>query len=148
MFPPYNYTSLRKLNKIIPIAGGENIFTPFEFEYCVENEVFSYFQPDVSKIGGITVGLKFLEIAKRSNVPIYFHNRPNNGWIQILASAHLASVYSGHCLIETPHGTVPTDYYYNHNEVNNEYVSLRGKGLGIALKENLPPKRKQKILLP
>lgn len=148
MYPPNDYKILKSFNRDVPIAAGENIFSIPEFQYCIENGIFTYFQPDVTKIGGISVGIEIIKLAEKYKAPISFHNRPNNGWIQILASAHLSSMYEGPCTVETPFDTIPKEYFNNNNQVNYNYIMLGGDGLGISLKENLPRKRRNKVLIP
>ena len=135
VWPPDDYNSLKKLNKVAPIAAGENFFSLFEYKRLLE-DALSYYQPDVTKIGGITAVIGLLTLLRRHDVPVTFHNRPRNGWIGITASSHLASDMD--CLIETPPNDLPTDYFEFNGTINAETITVGGSGLGISPKEPLP----------
>jgi len=138
VWPPDDYKSLKKLNKLVPIAAGENFFSLFEYKRLLEDDTLSYYQPDVTKIGGITAVIELLTLFRRYDVPVAFHNRPRNGWIGVTASSHLASATDLDCLIETPPNELPTDYFEFNGTINAETIAVGGPGLGIIPKEPLP----------
>lgn len=57
----------------IPLAMGENLHTPYEFEYAIEQSKLGYLQPDASNIGGVTGWLDIAQKAKRAGLPVCSH---------------------------------------------------------------------------
>jgi len=137
VWPPDDCNSLKRLNKLAPIAAGENFFSLFEYKRLLEDVALSYYQPDVTKIGGITAVIELLTLFRRYDVQVAFHNRPLNGWIGITASSHLASAADLDCLIETPPNELPTNYFEFNGTINAETIAVGGPGLGISPKEHL-----------
>lgn len=64
-FAPHDYhdyitaTSLGR----VALAAGENHYTRFDFTRLVEDRAVSFFQPDLSKTGGVTEGLRIAALA-------------------------------------------------------------------------------------
>ncbi|HKM77815.1 MAG TPA: mandelate racemase/muconate lactonizing enzyme family protein [Candidatus Bathyarchaeia archaeon] len=141
VWPPDDYHSLKKLNKLGPVAAGENFFSVFEYKRLLEDDALSYYQPDVTKIGGITAVIELLTLFRRYGVLVAFHNRPLNGWIGITASSHLASATDLDCVIETPPNELPTGYFGFSGTINTKTIVVGGPGLGISPKEPLPQSR-------
>ncbi len=57
----------------IPLAMGENLHTPYEFDYAIEQSKLGFLQPDASNIGGISGWLTIAEKAKRASLPVCSH---------------------------------------------------------------------------
>ena len=55
-FPAHDFKSYRQAQAVcpVPIAAGENHYTRFDFERCLDDGVITVWQPDISKTGGIT----------------------------------------------------------------------------------------------
>jgi L-alanine-DL-glutamate epimerase-like enolase superfamily enzyme len=138
LWPPDDFDSLRELNKLGPIAAGENFFSFFEFKRLMEMDALTYYQPDVAKIGGVTPALDFLALAKLHGIKVSFHNRPDNGWLSTVASAQLASALSPEALIETPPCEVPITYFSFGGSIGKDWIEVAGPGLGIAPLESIP----------
>ncbi|QGA68989.1 mandelate racemase/muconate lactonizing enzyme family protein [Sulfolobus sp. E11-6] len=132
-----NYKALKKLNEIVPIAGGENIFTINEFKRAMESEAYTYFQIDTTKIGGITEAIKRVNLAKVYNVSLSYHHRPDNGWIGISANYHVSVTAHDSFLIETPPDN-PSKYFKIEGKIDTNYLQFKGLGLGIEPKEDIP----------
>lgn len=147
VFPPNDYKLLKRLNRIHPVAGGENVYTIKEFQYCMENEVFSVLQPDLSKIGGVTKALEILKLAKALKLPISFHSRPDNGWVQVAASAQVASLYGDLGSVESPPNIIPKQYFNSELGITPNLIQIRGQGIGLSLKEGLPAPNRAKFLV-
>ena len=138
LWPHDDYDGLAKLNKIVPIAGGENEFSMNQFLSMLQKESLSYYQPDVAKIGGITALLDIVPLFKAYNAGIAFHSRPHNGWVSTIASACVAV---GTCIdawIETPPTGIPDEYFDHSVAMDNENIVLNGHGISLAPKEPLP----------
>ena len=75
-FPPHDhrrYADARQLTRI-PLAAGENHYTRFEFQRVVEDNVISILQPDLSKCGGITEGLRIAALGSAWKLPVNPHS--------------------------------------------------------------------------
>ncbi len=57
----------------MPLAAGENHYTRFEFSRVVEDRVITILQPDLSKTGGITEGLRIAALASTWKLSINPH---------------------------------------------------------------------------
>jgi L-alanine-DL-glutamate epimerase-like enolase superfamily enzyme len=146
VWPPDDFDSLSKLNKEGPVAAGENFFSCLEFRRLMEMEALSIYQPDVSKVGGVTPALEILKLAKAHKAKIAFHCRPHNGWIGTMASAHIASALDPEALIESPPNEVPTRYFWFKGEIDEKMITPGGPGLGIAPKTSIPTSKESKLL--
>ena len=146
LWPPDDFELLAKLNKLGPVAAGENFFSVYDFKRLLEKDALSYYQPDVTKIGGITPMVQLLHLLEVYQANIAFHNRPHNGWIGTCASSHIASAAKVDCVIETPPNEIPTEYFTLYPEVTKNEIQVTGPGLGISLAEPVPESNVSKLL--
>lgn len=74
-FPPHDHRSyaLAAGFAAVPFAAGENHYTRFEFSRVIEDGVITILQPDLSKTGGITEGLRIAALASTWKLPINPH---------------------------------------------------------------------------
>ena len=88
-FPSQDYRSYRKAAAMggIPLAAGENHFTRFEFNRLIEEGSVQILQPDLSKTGGITEGLRIAAMASAEKLPIHPHTLASG--LNMAASIHL-----------------------------------------------------------
>ena len=95
-FPPHDhrrYAEAKQLGRI-PLAAGENHYTRFEFQRVVEDGVISILQPDLSKCGGITEGLRIAALGSAWKLPVNPHSSLTG--LNMAASIHfLASIDNG-----------------------------------------------------
>ena len=138
VWPPDDFDSLSKLNKLGPVAAGENFFSFFEFRRLLEMDALTYYQPDIAKIGGISPALQLLALAKQHQAKVAFHNRPDNGWVSTVASAHLAAALSSKALVESPPNSVPGEYFEFQGVIDENSITPGGPGLGIEPLETIP----------
>ncbi len=148
VFPPDDYELLKQLNKLHPVAGGENVYSKREFQYCIENEIFSVLQPDLTKIGGVTKALEIMPLVKEAALPISFHSRPDSSWIQLAASAQVASLFGDLGSVESPLNDIPKQYFDSELIVDKDYIHISGDGIGVSLKDRLPALNVRKTLVP
>jgi L-alanine-DL-glutamate epimerase-like enolase superfamily enzyme len=132
VWPPDDFRALKEINSILPVAAGENIFSLQEFKKVIEDEVLSFYQPDVTKLGGITSLLKIMTLLELNGFRLSFHNRPYNAWIGPVTSAHLCGAYTGYCLVETPPNGAPSsglklDFKLSHETIKPGYEP----GIGV-----------------
>ncbi len=78
----------------VPLAAGENHYTRFEFNRLIEDGAIRIFQPDISKTGGITEGMRIAALASAWKIPINPHTSMTG--INMAASIHfLAAIDNG-----------------------------------------------------
>jgi L-alanine-DL-glutamate epimerase-like enolase superfamily enzyme len=63
----------------VPIALGESLFGPDEFERYLANGAVDIVQPDVTRVGGLTPFLKIAALVERQQRPITPHLLPEVG---------------------------------------------------------------------
>jgi L-alanine-DL-glutamate epimerase-like enolase superfamily enzyme len=146
LWPPDDFKSLKKLNEIGPVAAGENFFSLFEFKQLLEDDSLTYYQPDVTKVGGVTPMIKILKLFEQYRAKVAFHNRPHNGWVGIIASAHLASAAKVDCVIETPPNEIPNEYFHFNVKIQKNTLEVGGPGIGITPREPIPQATNSKLL--
>jgi L-alanine-DL-glutamate epimerase-like enolase superfamily enzyme len=82
----------------MPLAAGENIASRESFEEVLAEDVLGVVQPDIAKLGGLTLCAELardiLSVGK-TLCPHYL-----GGGIGLLASAHLLAGIGGHCWLE------------------------------------------------
>jgi L-alanine-DL-glutamate epimerase-like enolase superfamily enzyme len=95
-FPAHDYRSYRMAAGYgrTPLAAGENHYTRFEFHRVIEDGAISILQPDLSKTGGITEGLRIAAMASAYKLPIHPHSSMTG--LNHAASIHfLAAIENG-----------------------------------------------------
>ena len=65
--------TLREQVKPVLLVGGEHEFTQHGFAAIARAGALDLWQPDISWCGGITAGLRILELAKKAGVPVVPH---------------------------------------------------------------------------
>lgn len=69
-----SYREAAKITPLVPIAAGENHYTRFEFAQLLEAGAVQVWQPDLSKCGGITEGVRIAAIASAWRIPVHPHS--------------------------------------------------------------------------
>jgi L-alanine-DL-glutamate epimerase-like enolase superfamily enzyme len=69
-----SYREAAKITPLVPIAAGENHYTRFEFAQLLEAGAVQVWQPDLSKCGGITEGLRIAAMGSAWRIPINAHS--------------------------------------------------------------------------
>ncbi len=138
VWPPDDFESLAKLNKLGPVAAGENCFSIHEFDRLLKLDALTFYQPDVAKCGGITAMAEILRAIKDHGGRIALHTRPQNGWVGLVAGAHIASCIDAGAIVESPPNNVPEKYFQFTGKMNNESIQVSGPGLGITPVEPIP----------
>ncbi len=78
----------------VPLAAGENHYTRFEFTRVLEDRVITILQPDLSKTGGVTEGLRIAAMASAWKLPIHPHTSMTG--LNMAATIHfLAAIENG-----------------------------------------------------
>ena len=88
-FPPHDHRRYREARRLgrVALAAGENHYTRFEFHRLIEDGVVTVIQPDVSKTGGITEGLRIAALASAWKLTINPHTSATG--LNVAASIHL-----------------------------------------------------------
>lgn len=96
-FSALDFGAYREASRIagrVPIAAGENHYTRYDFARLLEDRSVSIFQPDLSKTGGITEGLRIAAMASAFGIPVHPHSSATG--LNHAASAHfLAAIDNG-----------------------------------------------------
>lgn len=95
-FPAHDHRSYKIARSFgkLPLAAGENHYTRFEFNRLIEDGIITILQPDLSKTGGITEGLRIAALASAWKLPIHPHTSISA--INMAATIHfLASIDNG-----------------------------------------------------
>ena len=69
-----SYREAAKITPLVPLAAGENHYTRFEFAQLLEAGAVQVWQPELSKCGGITEGLRIAAIASAWRIPVHPHS--------------------------------------------------------------------------
>jgi len=95
-FPAHDYRSYQMARSFgrVPLAAGENHYTRFEFTRLVEDGAIAVLQPDLSKTGGPTEGLRIAALAGAWKLPIHPHTSMTG--LNMAATIHfLAAIDNG-----------------------------------------------------
>jgi len=95
-FPAHDYRSYQMARGFgrVPLAAGENHYTRFEFTRVVEDGAITVLQPDLSKTGGPTEGLRIAALAGAWKLPIHPHTSMTG--LNMAATIHfLAAIDNG-----------------------------------------------------
>lgn len=87
-FPPHawrDYQAAAQLTRV-PLAAGENHYTRFDFERVEADGAIRIWQPDLSKTGGITEGLRIAKLAADAGIEIHPHTSATG--LNMAASLH------------------------------------------------------------
>ncbi|MCP5151175.1 MAG: mandelate racemase/muconate lactonizing enzyme family protein [Ectothiorhodospiraceae bacterium] len=139
-FPPHDhrrYAETRTFGRT-PLAAGENHYTRFEFHRLLEDGVVTVVQPDLSKTGGITEGMRIAAMASAWKLRINPHTSLTG--LNVAASIHML------CSIDNP-GYFEADVS-RHNPFRDQLTDWQaevdadgnvrppsGPGLGVEIDE-------------
>ncbi len=90
--------ALRQPVKPTLIAGGEHEFTHIGFGEAARAGAMDLWQPDITWCGGITAGLRILDIARRHAIPVVPHRGGETWGLHLIAASdcdNLAEVLPG-----------------------------------------------------
>jgi L-alanine-DL-glutamate epimerase-like enolase superfamily enzyme len=138
IWPPENYNGLAQLRLAcgIPIAAGENVSTPMDFERLMAEEAVDFLQPSVAKMGGISESIKIFFAAATRNVtvmPHVFYDGP-----ELLAAIHLAAALgTADAMIEWRYFDLEAQIYGAFYPQRGRVVVPQGPGLGIEPDPNV-----------
>lgn len=119
------------------IAGGEHEFTHHGFEQIARAGALDLWQPDITWCGGITEGMRIVEIANRAGIPVAPHRGGEVWGLHLIAGsdcADLAEYHADHIRPESDRDVL----WLNEPAPVNGYISPSdAPGFGVALNESL-----------
>lgn len=88
-FPPHDHARYREARSYgrTPLAAGENHYTRFEIQRVIEDGIIQVVQPDLSKTGGITEGLRIANMISGWKLPFNPHTSLTG--LNVAAGIHL-----------------------------------------------------------
>ena len=124
---------LRSLIGDTILAGGEHEFTHYGFDNIARTEALGMWQPDITWCGGLTAGIRIVELANKHGIPVSPHRGGEVWGLHLLVAtdcADLAEFHSDH--IEEKRDML----WLNEPTPNNGYISPNDNpGFGVALNE-------------
>jgi L-alanine-DL-glutamate epimerase-like enolase superfamily enzyme len=139
-FPAHDYASYRLATTFssVPLAAGENHYTRFEFNRVIEDGSITILQPDLSKTGGITEGLRVAHLASAWKLPINPHTSMTG--LNMAATIHFLAAIDNAGYFE---GDVSKNNLFRDELVSKPYEigadgcvrPLEGPGLGLEVNE-------------
>ena len=134
-----SYREAAKITPLVPIAAGENHYTRFEFAQLLEAGAVQVWQPDLSKCGGITEGMRIAAIASAWRIPMNPHSSATGlnhaATLHFLAATENAGYFEACVSKFNPF----RDMFGNGWEVGADgcVTPPEGPGLGIEVDESL-----------
>lgn len=141
-FPPHDHVRYREARSYgrTPLAAGENHYTRFELQRVIEDGNITIMQPDLSKTGGITEGMRIAAMA--SGWKHSFNPHTSLTGLNIAASLHvLASIdNAGYFEADLSRYNPLRDELCSWNATvaqDGTVLPPDGPGLGVEIDENL-----------
>jgi L-rhamnonate dehydratase len=78
---------LREKIKPINMAGGEHEFTEYGFREIALTKAYDIWQPDITWCGGITAGMRIMDIAKKYDVSVVPHRGGEPWGLHLIAAS-------------------------------------------------------------
>ncbi|WP_191058402.1 mandelate racemase/muconate lactonizing enzyme family protein [Geminicoccus harenae] len=137
---PGNFDSMVKVGEAvpIPIAGGERLYTRYQFRPFIERQALDILQPDIGLCGGISEMMKIAAMAEVYNLHVQPHN----------CGAPVATAAAVHAVFAMPNFIIlewfpywPDGRYdivaepYERKARNGRLAAPTAPGLGIELNE-------------
>jgi len=117
------------------LAGGEHEFTPFGFADIARANALGLWQPDMTWCGGITAGLRIVELAKEAAIPVAPHRGGEVWGLHLIAAsdcANLAEYHADHIQAERD------EVWLGEPQPLDGYIQPPdGPGFGVTLNEQI-----------
>jgi len=140
-FPPYQDRRWRAAAKIatVPLAGGENCYTRYDFQRLLDAGCVSVVQPDLSRCGGITEALRVAALASAADLQVCTHGCHTGlnmaASVHYLASIDNARYFEGDGSTDNPLRTSACSASYDLRP-DGTVTPLEGPGLGVEVDED------------
>ena len=123
-------------NSKVNLALGENVYNKNLINILLKNKNLNFFQPDITKYGGISLVHEYLN-SKFSN-KIFLHFLGSG--VGLITSAHIMSAINSNGLLETDFNKNPLrDHIFNETiKIKNGKIYLNNKpGIGFTLSKKI-----------
>jgi len=130
-----DYLKLIKQSKI-NLALGENVYNENLINIFLKNKNLKFFQPDITKYGGITLVNKYLNSKYRNKIYLHFLG----SGVGLITTAHIMSAINSNGLLETDFNENPLrDNIFNEMiKIKNGKIYLNNKpGIGFSLNKKI-----------
>ena len=117
------------------IAGGEHEFTHFGFADIARAEALGLWQPDITWCGGITAGLRIIDLARAAGIPVSPHRGAEVWGLHLIAASDWADFAEYH----SDHIRSPRDVLWlDEPEPKDGYIAPSSRpGFGVTLNEEM-----------
>ncbi|MDA9629325.1 hypothetical protein N9S56_02405 [Pelagibacteraceae bacterium] len=123
-------------NSQVKIALGENVFNENLINILLRNKYLKYFQPDITKYGGISLVNKYINSKYKNKIFLHFLG----SGVGLITSAHIMSAINSKGLLETDFNKNPL----RENIFNETIKIINGKiylnnepGIGFSLNKKI-----------
>jgi L-alanine-DL-glutamate epimerase-like enolase superfamily enzyme len=142
-FPPYQDRSWREAGPlaapVLPLAAGENCYTRYEFQRLIDAGAVTVVQPDLSRCGGITEGMRIAALASAACLPVCTHGCHTGlnfaASVHFLASIDTAWYFEADGSTDNPLRTAACSPSYELSQ-SGTVLPLDGPGLGVEVDED------------
>ena len=127
--------ALREMAAPTLIAGGEHEFTHFGFADIARADALGLWQPDITWCGGITAGLRIIDLARAAGIPVSPHRGAEVWGLHLIAASDWADFAEYH----SDHIRAPRDVLWlGEPEPEDGYiVPSDTPGFGVTLNEEM-----------
>lgn len=117
------------------IAGGEHEFTHFGFADIADANALGLWQPDITWCGGITAGLRIIDLARHAGIPVSPHRGAEVWGLHLIAASDWADFAECH----SDHIRSPRDeLWLNEPAPKDGYIFPSDRpGFGVTLNEEM-----------
>ena len=129
------YLNLIKNSKV-NLALGENVYNENLITIFLKNKYLKFFQPDITKYGGITLVNKYINSKYKNKIYLHFLG----SGVGLITSAHMMSAINSNGLLETDFNENPLrDSIFNETiKITNGKIYLNNNpGIGFNLNKKI-----------
>jgi gluconate/galactonate dehydratase len=132
-----------------PVALGERLLTPADFESFLARGLVDILQPDITNSGGFTYGREILGLAAARGAPVAYHNA--FGPVQTAATLQIDAVLPTFFLQESFEASWPDwkrSLVDGYAVERGEFPIPRGPGLGVKVDEKAVERYRSEAIEP
>ena len=123
-------------NSKVNLALGENVYNENLINTFLRNKYLKYFQPDITKYGGISLVYKYINSKYKNKIFLHFLG----SGVGLITSAHMMSAINSNGLLETDFNENPLrDNIFNETiKIINGKIYLNNEpGIGFTLNKKI-----------